>query len=234
MIVNYLLWRTTSTVAELLNDKVRDRYMEFQKNISGQKSFEDRWEECVDAALLYLPVATSALYVKHFFQKSAKDTALELVNAIQEEFEDTLRTIDWMDEETRKEALKKIKVMDRHIGYPNELTDNIKLTDYYKNLVINEKCYFDSVLNISKFEAKRTTDSLRKPVNKTNWEDHAIVAVINAFYHPSENSIRKFLRYLSVFESFYGSNLKLILNFHRISCWNSSRCLLCSRPTKIS
>lgn len=193
VIVNYLLWRTTSTVAHLLNDKARDLYMEFQRNISGQKSFEERWEECIDDVLTYLPVSTSALYVKHFFKESSKYEALDLVKAIQHEFENTLRTTEWMDEATREEALMKAKTMGRHIGYPNELTNDLKLTDYYKDLKINEKSYLEAILNISKFEAKRTMKNFRKPVNKTNWEDHAHVAIINAFYNPVENSIRKMI-----------------------------------------
>lgn len=191
VVVNYLFWRTTSTIVDLLNDKIRDRYMEFKGNISGQKSFEERWKECVDAVLSYLPVATSALYVKHFFDASSKDVAMELVDSVQEAFEDTLKNVEWMDDETKKQALHKAKLMELHIGYPNELTDNIKLTDYYGDLTINEKLYFESILNISKFEAKRTMKNFRKPVNRTNWEDHAQVAIINAFYNPVENSIRE-------------------------------------------
>lgn len=185
------MWRTTSTVASLLNEEMRNREILFEKAISGQESFQERWEECVDTVVSYLPIATSALYVKNFFKKESRDAAWKIVNSIQDEFENILNATEWMDNETKGKALKKAKNMVMHIGYPDELTDDNKLIKYYKDLRINEKNFFGSVLNISRFDFKKIVKSFRKPVNKTSWEDHAHVAVINAFYNPVENSIRK-------------------------------------------
>lgn len=190
VVVNYLIWRTSSAVADLLNDEIRNRHLEFLASISGQKSFEERWKECVELVLSSLPIATSALYVKNFFRKESRDTAQEIVDRIQEEFENTLNVTEWMDDETKARALEKAKNMVMHIGYPNELIDDKKLLEYYDGLKINEKSFFDSVMNITKFEVQKVVKNYRKPVNKTNWEEHAHVAIINAFYNPVENSIR--------------------------------------------
>lgn len=143
--------------------------------------------------LTYLPIATSALYVKNFFKKESRDAAWEIVNSIRNEFENTLNVTEWMDDDTRMKALEKAKKMAMHIGYPAELTDAKKLLKYYKGLVIDERKFFDSVVNITRFDTKKVASSLRKPVNKTDWEDHANVALINAFYNPVENSIREYV-----------------------------------------
>jgi membrane metallo-endopeptidase-like protein 1 len=158
--------------------------MEFQTSISGQKSFQERWEECVDTTLTYLSIATSALYVKNFFKKESRDAAWEIVDMVRDEFENTLNVTEWMDDETRTKALEKAKKMVMHIGYPDELIDDRKLSKYYKGLELDEKNFFGSVLNISKFDTKKVIRSLRAPVNKTSWEEHAQVAVINAYYNP--------------------------------------------------
>lgn len=174
-----------------MNKQIRDRHLDFSKVKSGKKSFEKRWQECIDVVLETLPIATSALYVKNFFKKDSRDVALEMVNSIKEEFAKILEGVSWMDESTRKAALNKAQKMIAHIGYPDELMDDSKLLKYYGNLTVNEGKYFESIVNVTKFETVKNLESFRKLVNKTDWETHSSVAVINAFYNPQENSIRK-------------------------------------------
>lgn len=191
VIVNYLMWRSSSAVADMLDKKMRDRHLEFSKTLSGKISSESRWEECVDLVSGTFPIATSALYIKNYFKRESRDTALEMVNSIKEEFQSILKTVPWMDDTTRAAALEKAKKMTAHIGYPDELMDDTKLIEYYGNLTIDETKFFESILTISKFDFNKVLRSLRKPVNKTDWETHSQVAIINAFYNAAENSIRK-------------------------------------------
>lgn len=96
-----------------------------------------------------------------------------------------------MDESTREASLEKAKKMTAHIGYPDELMDDSKLIEYYENLTVDESKFFDSMVRISKFESDKTLKTLRKLVNKNDWEAHANVAIVNAYYSSAENSIRK-------------------------------------------
>lgn len=116
-----------------------------------------------------------------------------MVNNIKIEFEQILNNVDWMDDKTRVAAHTKVKAMATHIGYPDELMDNKKLEEYYKDLEIDSKKYLESVLRMSVFGTDYAFNKLRKPVNKTDWITHARPAIVNAFYSSIENSIRKFL-----------------------------------------
>jgi neprilysin len=113
-----------------------------------------------------------------------------MVNSIKEEFEKILKTVPWMDDKTRESALKKVKLMTTHIGYPNELMDDKKLIEFYKPVNIDENKYLESVLSINIFGTDRAFKKLREPVNKTDWITHSRPAVVNAFYSSIENSIR--------------------------------------------
>lgn len=168
--------------------------MEFTKVFSGRVTSETRPRECIDIVLESLPIATSALYVRNFFKKDSRDIALEMVDVIREEFQDILKSVSWMDETTREASLEKAKKMTAHIGYPDELMDDKKLIEYYENLTVDESKFFDSMVRISQFESDKTLETLRKPVNKSDWETHANVAIVNAFYNPAENSIRKAMK----------------------------------------
>lgn len=188
------MWRTASSVSTILNDDIRELKLNFSKVMSGKKKFEVRWRECIDMVLDTLPIATSALYVKHFFKRESRDTAVEMVESIKEEFQTILQSVSWMDETTREAAMVKAKVMVAHIGYPDELMDDSKIEKYYKNLTLDENKYFESILNISRFDSQKTLKALWKPVNKSDWETHSYVAMVNAFYNGGENSIRELSR----------------------------------------
>lgn len=180
----------SSSVADLLNDEIRNRHIQFTQVISGQQTFEKRWEECVDTSLSYLSIATSSLYVKNFFPHESREIAIEMVEAIRNEFEIILNETEWMDEVTKEAAIGKVQNMLAFIGYPDELLDDSKLIEYYKDLTLDGENYFESILNISKFEVRKLVRNFRTPVDKTDWKLHAYVAIINAFYDPLENSIQ--------------------------------------------
>lgn len=194
VIVNYLIWRVTFSCADLLNEEMRDRNLKFMKVLSGIETLEARWKECVEVVSSNLPIAASSLYVQKYFNKESKKAALEIVNAIREEFLNILHGVSWMDDKTRAAALEKAKKMEALIGYPDELLNNSKLRKYFGNITIDQDKYFESMIRINKFNTAKMFEKLREPVNKTDWENHAEVAIINAFYNPLENNIREGLQ----------------------------------------
>ena len=58
-----------------------------------------------------------------YFPPEAKARALELVNNLKEALADRIKTLDWMDEPTKQEALKKLAAMKVKIGYPDKWRD---------------------------------------------------------------------------------------------------------------
>lgn len=129
--------------------------------------------------------------MRKYFREDSKAAALEMVNNIRYQFENILKEVNWMDNETRKSALNKLHSMSTHIGYPDEIMDNSKIEEYYKDLEIDPDDYLKSVLHMNVFGTDYAFNKLRKPVNKTDWVTHARPAIVNAFYSSIENSIRK-------------------------------------------
>lgn len=85
-----------------------------------------------------VPIVIGAMYVRKYFHVDAKQNALEMVKYIKDQFKDVLRSIDWMDEETRKSALDKANTIVDHIAYPDELLDDKKISELYDKVVF--KC----------------------------------------------------------------------------------------------
>lgn len=138
-----------------------------------------------------LPISVGALYVRKYFNEESKKAAVDLVNDIREEYINILREVPWMDNGTRNAAIEKAKSIISHIAYPDELTDNNKLEEYYNGLELQPNTLLQNVLRVRTFKDAHSIGKLRKPVNKTDWETHTMPATVNAAYSPLENSIRK-------------------------------------------
>lgn len=132
--------------------------------------------------------------MRKYFNETAKQAADDLVANVRREFLDVLHNVPWMDDETRAAAVKKANAMTTHIGYPNELADNNKLEEFFRDLEIAPDNLLLNTLRLSVFDDDYTYGQLRKAVNKTDWVTHSKPALVNALYSSLENSIRKLWR----------------------------------------
>lgn len=117
--------------------------------------------------LFSLPVSVGALYVRKYFNEDSRREALELVNYIREEFINVLHQVSWMDDKTRGEAIKKAKLITNHVGYPNELADNNKLEEFFKDLDMEPDNLLLNTLRLNVFSIDLRFNKLREAVNKT-------------------------------------------------------------------
>lgn len=190
-IANYLLVRLAATKVTFLTNKLRKRNQEYLKTVHGQADEKARWKECTGTTLSKLPKALGAMYVRRYFDENSKKTALEMVQDIKQEFENLLKTVEWMGGETRGQALKKLQTIVTLIAYPDELKQDNVLLDYYKNLKIDKTSYIQNSYEITKFLSDVTYRKLRKPVIKNEWTTWAKVSQVNAFYTRAHNNISK-------------------------------------------
>lgn len=117
--------------------------------------------------------------------------AIDMVNDIRNAFIDILQEVPWMDGQTstREAAVKKAKALTAHIGYPDELAENDKLEEFYRDLEIEPDNLLLNTLRIEVFDLDNLFAKLRKPVNKTDWETHSTPSSVGAYYSALENSI---------------------------------------------
>ncbi|KAL7013331.1 hypothetical protein ACKWTF_015335 [Chironomus riparius] len=188
-IANYIFWRATESSSTYSTTEIKGRKLQYTKVITGKQQDEPRWKECMDLTSENLRIATGALYVRKYFQQDSKSIAKEMMEGIKEEFEEILKTVPWMDEQTRAAAVSKMGKMIYNIGYPDELMDDKKLIEFYDKLKIDENKFLESILDIKKFEIDRSFKALYEPFNKSDWRYFSGASVVNAYYDPTKNSI---------------------------------------------
>ncbi|XP_018009279.1 neprilysin-2 isoform X2 [Hyalella azteca] len=190
VIANYMMWRLSAASISYLSEDARDLQLVYSKKITGTGKRKPRWKECMGAVSGSLSYAVGKLYAEKFFKKDAKAAADEMVSYIRAEFDKILRTVDWMDDETRIRAINKSLAITPHIAYPEELLDETKLTELYKDLQISDGELLSNMRNLTIFGTDYSFKRLREKVDKNDWKKHGAAAVVNAFYSPLENSIQ--------------------------------------------
>jgi putative endopeptidase len=177
----YLRWHLiNSTAAELSNDFVNENFNFNDRILRGTEQIKPRWKRVVASTDGAVGEALGKLYVAFYFPPEAKARALELVSNLKEALADRIKTLDWMDEPTKKEAVKKLAAMGVKIGYPDKWLD-------YSLLRIDRGPFVLNAIRAEKFEAARDLNKIGKPVDPTEWG--MTPPTVNAYYNPNMNEI---------------------------------------------
>lgn len=188
IITNYMIWRSTKTKIGAL-DMVYQTLKEMYNAASlGNAKPEPRWMQCVAQVQLNLGTALSNVYVKNQLTRADKEVINNIVLEIKEEFYQTLKSTEWMETQTRKNAIDKLKAMEFRIGFPDEILIDELINDYYKELVITENGYFENILSIGRFSVDSVFHQLREPNSRDDWRKFSEVVDVNAFYFHQENT----------------------------------------------
>jgi len=213
-IANYMYWRAARASLGYFTEAAKKIQLDYSKNITGTKSRTPRWRECTGAASSSFASPIGNMYVTKYFNRDAKAAMDEMVKDIRKEFDIILDEIDWMDEETRRRAKRKLSTMKEYIGYPQEIMVDSNLEDLYEGLYIKPDDHFRNGINMSIWGTNYAWKKLREKVDKTDWKRHGRPAVVNAFYSSIENSIQFPAGILQ--GNFFGSNRPSYLNYGAI------------------
>src|SRR5260370_5814220 len=177
----YLRWNLINATAPYLSKDFVDEEFDFNERVlRGTQQNKPRWKRVITSEDGDIGDALGKLYVGFYFPPEAKERALELVNNLKEALADRIKTLDWMDEPTKKEALKKLAAMNVKIGYPDKWLD-------YSLLEIDRGPFVMNTLRSEKFAADRDLQKIGKSVDRTDWG--MTPPTVNAYYQPTMNEI---------------------------------------------
>ena len=177
----YLRWHLINAAAPALSKDFVDEDFNFRERIlRGTQQIKPRWKRVILSEDNDIGEALGKLYVGFYFPPEAKARALELVNNLKEALADRIKTLEWMDEPTKQEALKKLAAFAVKIGYPDKWLD-------YSLLQIDRGPFVLNALRANEFEADRDIKKIGKPVDRTDWG--MTPPTVNAYYNSNMNEI---------------------------------------------
>lgn len=184
-VINYLLWRFVMNRVNNLGKQFADNQHEYAAEISGAKNQAPRHKVCVDYVNGNMGMAVSSLYVKKHFDVSSKKQAEVMIANIRQAFLSILEKVEWMDTETKDEAIVKAKAMLQHIGFPLWIIEPQLLDAEYEHLNFSAENYFENVIQLIQSFAKDSRAKLRQPSERDKWT--VAPSIINAHYLRTKN-----------------------------------------------
>src|SRR5882724_522032 len=177
----YLRWHLiNATASALSSDFVNEDFNFKETTLRGTKQIKPRWKRVIISEDGEIGEALGKLYAAEYFPPAAKARALELINNLKEALADRIKTLEWMDEPTKKAALEKLAAFQVKIGYPEKWRD-------YSTLQIDRGPFVLNELRAENFESKRQLNKIGKPVDRTEWG--MTPPTVNAYYNPKMNEI---------------------------------------------
>jgi putative endopeptidase len=176
----YLKAGTLKTYADALSQPFADASFQYSKVVSGQSVQRPRTQIITQNVDSYLGQGLGQLYVKRYFNEDAKKRVLVLVNNLQKAFENRISRLDWMSDDTKKQAKEKLYAITKKIGYPDKWRN-------YDRVQIDRTKYFENLLSLGRDQYQYQLARLNKPVDRSEWS--TTPSTVTAYYNPAFNEI---------------------------------------------
>jgi len=178
---SYMRWHTVHRFAPGLSEPfVQENFNFYAATLAGQKEQTPRWKRCTTLTDRALGEAVGQDWVARNFPPAAKDNMEKLVAALEKAMNEDIKQLDWMSDETKVEAKKKLDAFRQKIGYPDKWRD-------YSSLTIKRDDPVGNVMRVTEFNDHRSLAKIGKPVDEKEWG--MTPPTVNAYYNPGMNDI---------------------------------------------
>lgn len=169
-----------AAAAFLSDDFVAENFAFYGTQLTGVPVNRERWKRGVSLVEAALGEAVGKVYVERHFPPAAKDAMDGLVAHLIEAYRRSIRTLEWMTEETRERALAKLDAFTPKIGYPVRWKD-------YSDLEIEAGDLVGNVRRAHVWEHDRQLAKVGQPIDRDEW--YMTPQTVNAYYNPLMNEI---------------------------------------------
>jgi endothelin-converting enzyme/putative endopeptidase len=177
----YLRWHLLHENANLLPAAfVNESFAFFGQVLTGAKELRPRWKRCVALVDSEMGEALGRRYVEATFGAEGKERTSKMVAALEAALERDLKTLPWMTDATKTQALGKLHAVANKIGYPDRWRD-------YSSLRIARGDALGNELRAEEFEVRRDLAKIGKTLDRSEW--NMSPPTVNAYYSPLQNNI---------------------------------------------
>jgi putative endopeptidase len=181
----YMRWTLINKSSGVLTTEIETANWEFySKTLQGALKQLPREERALQVVNGTVGEALGKLYVEKKFPAEAKVKAKAMIDNVFLAFENRINNLSWMNADTKKGAVEKLRKSTVKIGFPDKWKDYSKLEI---KSIAEGGSYFENMKNVSRWGFAVNIADLNKPVDKTRWGMSP--QTVNAYYNPSYNEI---------------------------------------------
>lgn len=177
-----MTWSTIDNAAGFLTTEIEKANWEFySKTLNGSKQMRPAEERALGTVDGSVGEAIGKLYVEAKFPPEAKEKAEKMIANVIKAFQNRIKVLDWMSEETKTKAIEKLDKFTVKIAYPDEWED------YSKMMVKEGNSYAENMLAVGKWALEKNISEIGQPVDKKEWGMSP--QTVNAYFNPLNNEI---------------------------------------------
>jgi putative endopeptidase len=177
----YLRWNVLRDTAPYLSKALVDENFRFYGQVlRGQKEMKPREERAIDQMNSLLGEPLGQLFVARHFPPEAKARMMVMIGDLKVALRKRLEGLEWMSEDTRKQAIEKWATFTPKIGYPDKWRD-------YSAVEIKRDDFAGNVRRLAAFEQAFDLAKIGKPIDRSEWGMPP--QQVNAYYNAVWNEI---------------------------------------------
>jgi len=176
----YVKFNLLSDMAGVLPDAYGMETFNFTKLLSGAKERKPRWKRAIQMEEGAMGEMLGQLYVKEFFNETAKKRYTNMVEDIRAALKDRIAKLAWMSDSTKQKAYAKLAAIKSKVGYPDKWKD-------FSAMDIGRESLAKNYMNANLWWHNYNYNKLGKPVDRDEWD--MTPQTYNAYYNPSNNEI---------------------------------------------
>jgi putative endopeptidase len=177
----YLRWHLIRQSAPNLPRAFADESFRFYATVlRGQREQRPRDERTIEQMNGILGQPLGQLFVAKYFPPEAKARMMEMIGHLKSSLRQRLENLEWMGDDTRREALEKWSTFTAKIGYPDVWRD-------YSGVTLARDDHFGNVRALVQHEHRRDMAKIGKPVDRSEWGMPP--QQVNAYYNAVWNEI---------------------------------------------
>jgi putative endopeptidase len=161
-------------------DFVDERFAFYGTKLTGAPVNRARWKRAVSLVEGSLGEAVGKIYVEKYYPPEAKAKMDELVEYLVLAYEQSIKNLSWMSEETKQKALVKLSKFTPKIGYPVKWKD-------YSSIVIDRNDLVGNVQRVTSWSLDKEMRKIGSPIDRDEW--FMTPQTVNAYYNPGFNEI---------------------------------------------
>ncbi len=159
---------------------VEESFDFYGRTLAGTPELRARWKRGVGFVESCVGEAVGQLYVERHFPPASKAAMDDLVANLLEAYRQSITALDWMTEETKQRAFRKLGTFRPKIGYPEKFRD-------YSSIDVRPDDLWHNAKAAAAFEHDRQLAKIGSPVDRDEW--FMLPQTVNAYYNPGTNEI---------------------------------------------
>ncbi len=181
----YSSYSLVDAVCDVISMDVDAAYMQFEMEFEGLSEEKDPERRASEVVQSLFGFEFGKLYVARTFTEDDKQAVTEMVESMIDYYRERIGELDWLSDDGKEEAVRKLDTMIIKVGYPDVWPD------YYENLEIKGPddggSLVENYYNVACSLSSWTKEMAQQPVDRTAWD--ITPQTVNAYYDWGNNEI---------------------------------------------